>query len=60
MNVADIIVIGILFIILGIIAYVTRPKKGRDKCGSCKSDCSSCHGFSNFYEEYKKDQENKK
>lgn len=59
MNIADVIVLISLFMILGIIVYVTRPKKGKDDGNPCDSNCSSCHLFSNLYDEYKQDQKKK-
>lgn len=60
MNLADIIVVGILILILALIFYVTRvKKKDHGGCGGCSSECSSCHAFSNFYEDYKKDETEK-
>lgn len=59
MNVADIIVILVILVILGIIVYFTRSHKKEGGCGTCHNDCSSCHAFSNLYEEYKKGEENK-
>lgn len=57
MNIADIVVCCILIAILVAIFYTTRDKKGKHKsCGSCDSDCSSCHAFASFYDDYKKDQ----
>ncbi|MEG0329178.1 MAG: FeoB-associated Cys-rich membrane protein [Longicatena sp.] len=57
MNIADIVVIGILILILGLIFYVTRGSKNKSShCGGCHSDCSSCSSFSSFYEDYKKEQ----
>ena len=54
MNIADLIVVIVLFAILALIFYATRNS---DKNGfsGCHSDCSSCSSFSNLYEEYKKD-----
>ena len=60
MNLADVIVSAIIIGLLIIVFYVTRAKKGNSCCGSCTSDCSSCHAFSNFYEDYKKDEADKK
>ncbi len=55
MNFADILVIAVVLLILGIIVYLTRPKNKDSQCGGCRSDCSSCSAFSDFYEDYKKD-----
>ena len=60
MNLADVIVSAIIIGLLIIVFYVTRAKKGNSGCGSCTSDCSSCHALSNFYEDYKKDEADKK
>lgn len=59
MSLIDMIVILAVLLVLVIIFYLTRPKKDGQRCGGCSSDCSSCHSFSNLYEEYKKDNEEK-
>ena len=57
MSIADFLVMGIVLLILALLTYVTRNKKGGG-CAGCHSDCSSCLGAHSFYEEYKRDQEN--
>lgn len=62
MNFADVIVIVIIIAILILIVYQTRSRKSDQKgaCGSCHRNCGSCHSFSNVYEAYKKDEEQRK
>ena len=54
MNIADLIVVIVLFAILALIFYATR-NSDKNGCSGCHSDCSSGSSFSNLYEEYKKD-----
>lgn len=57
MKLIDLVVMVFLFLILGGVLYITRPKRKKDDCGNCSSDCASCPAFSKFFEDYKKDKE---
>lgn len=54
MNLADVIVSGIIIGIL-VFAFCATKSKKKDGCGSCSQNCSSCTAFSNLYDDYKKD-----
>lgn len=60
MNFADIFVSLIVIGILALSVYFLRRQKKNSNCNSCVGDCSTCNAFSNFYEDYKKDEEMKK
>ncbi len=54
MNLADVIVSGIIIGLL-ILAFRATKSKKKNGCGSCSQNCSSCTAFSNLYDDYKKD-----
>ena len=55
MNLPDLFAGAIVIAVLVIAVFSTRASKKKG-CGPCVGDCSTCSAFSNFYEDYKKDQ----
>ena len=39
---------------MAIAFFLTKSKK-KDHCDDCNQDCSQCHAFQDFYQEYRKD-----
>ena len=58
MNLADVLV-SLVVIGLLILCFHLSKKYNKKGCGPCVGDCSTCSAFSNFYEDYKKDEEKK-